>query len=169
MGESPLSWFFPSAEKLLAAAACVARRWRALAPPSLCVGLQGELGAGKTTWVRGMLRGLGYEGRVPSPTYTLVEPYQLEGIEAVHVDLYRLTSEGELEGLGLRDYLCSAHTWLLIEWPERHPALFESCDVKIGFELEKVGRTVTLAAGTEAGRRALEVLLDCDFDSSNES
>ena len=82
------------------------------------VTLSGDLGAGKTTLVRGMLRGLGFEGRVKSPSYGLVETYELDRLTVHHLDLYRLGDPGELEFLGLEDLL-GPDSVLLIEWPER--------------------------------------------------
>ena len=122
-----------------ALAHAIAQHWRSEAPSSLLIGLSGALGAGKTTWVRAMLAGLGYRGRVPSPTYTLLEHYRVEHLDVVHVDLYRLgASDGaqrdasaELDALGLREWLARPHCWLLVEWPERAASLERSLDVRI--------------------------------------
>lgn len=172
MGESGLAraglTFRLDSEAILKARAGeIARCWRDLGPESLLVGLRGELGAGKTTWVRGMLEGLGYPGRVPSPTYTLVEHYALGTITVVHVDLYRLTASGEpadaleLESLGLRDWLAQSRTWLLVEWPERAPALAARCDLTIGIEFAGAeGRTVHLQPRSAAGELALKGLAE---------
>lgn len=79
--------------------------------------LEGELGAGKTTLCRGILRGLGYNGAVKSPTFTLVEPYEVDGLRIFHIDLYRIVSEEELEYIGFDDYF-SNESLTLVEWPE---------------------------------------------------
>ena len=84
----------------------------------LVIHLTGPLGAGKTTLARGLLRALGVTGTIRSPTYTLLEPYEIGGRTLVHLDLYRLKDERELEPLGLRDYPPDT-CWWLIEWPER--------------------------------------------------
>src|ERR1700753_2197112 len=80
--------------------------------------LTGDLGAGKTTLTRGLLRALGVTGTVRSPTYTLVEIYELDAVTALHLELYRLSDPGELHNLGLREWAGGGHLWL-IEWPER--------------------------------------------------
>jgi tRNA threonylcarbamoyladenosine biosynthesis protein TsaE len=80
--------------------------------------LEGGLGAGKTTVARGILRGLGYGGIVPSPTYTLLETYELKKALVVHIDLYRIVRRQDLEGIGIREYF-DGQTISLIEWPEK--------------------------------------------------
>ncbi len=108
--------------------------------------LQGELGAGKSTLARALIRGLGHDGPVPSPTYTLVEPYELAGGTVYHVDLYRIGSAEELEFLGwdeLSDGL------LLVEWPERVPGLFAQADVLIRLDYQASGRVATIVAQSE--------------------
>ncbi|MFT5111879.1 MAG: tRNA threonylcarbamoyladenosine biosynthesis protein TsaE [Parasphingorhabdus sp.] len=85
------------------------------------VWLDGDLGSGKTTLVQGVLAGLGYEGLVTSPTYTLLEPYSLENLQVVHMDLYRLKSAEELEMLGIRDFV--DESLCLVEWPTKGAGL----------------------------------------------
>jgi len=160
-----LTFCLDSEAALKAQAGEVALRWLDLGLGPLLVGLQGHLGVGKTTWVRGMLEGLGYPGRVPSPTYTLLEHYDLETITVVHVDLYRLASPGkladsrELESLGLRDWLAERHTWLVVEWPDLAPALAARCDLEVGFEPTGAQRrTVRLRPQSETGEQAIKGL-----------
>lgn len=103
--------------------------------------LHGDLGAGKTTLVRGALRALGYEGAVRSPTYTLLERYELGGQVIVHFDLYRLADPEELHALGLRELLEEA-AMLFFEWPERGEGLLPPATLTLRFDLEGEGRRV---------------------------
>lgn len=116
----------------------------------LIVHLTGELGAGKTTLVRGVLHGLGHAGSVRSPTYTLVEPYELAGRRIFHLDLYRLADPEELEWIGIRDLL-DADSLALIEWPERGAGVLPPADLEIAIAYFGTGRSVTLTAHSDAG------------------
>jgi tRNA threonylcarbamoyladenosine biosynthesis protein TsaE len=118
--------------------------------------LQGELGAGKSTLARSMIHSLGHEGKVPSPTYTLVEPYRLNDLTVYHVDLYRISEASELEFLGwsdLRDGL------LLIEWPERVEGLDSQADLLIDLSYLGDGRNAQISGISERGREMLEAVL----------
>lgn len=121
-----------------------------LEKPAL-VFLEGDLGAGKTTLSRGLLRGLGHEGGVKSPTYTLVEPYALDGVTVFHFDLYRLSDGAELAYLGLDDYFATPSI-LLVEWPERGAGWLGRPDWRVTLSPEREGRQVTLRAFSPRGR-----------------
>lgn len=121
------------------------------------VGLTGDLGAGKTTLVGGLLAAFGHDGPARSPTYSLIEPYRLAARDVYHCDLYRLRDPEELEDLGLRDLLADS-SLLLVEWPERAGDRLREPDLHLHLEYAEAGREVALAAGSEAGRRVLAAL-----------
>lgn len=130
-----------------------------VSPPLMysVIHLTGDLGAGKTTLVRGLLRALGVQGLVRSPTYTLVEPYEVAKGTVVHIDLYRLQSPREFETLGLEDYLRPRHA-LLIEWPQRGGDAVPPPDLEIDLSYPEdaaTGRVARLVHHTEAGRALL--------------
>ena len=125
--------------------------------PPLLIFLGGELGAGKTTLVRGFLRALGHRGTVKSPTYTLIEPYEVDGRQIYHLDLYRLSDPGELEYLGLREMLAERAV-LLIEWPERGAGWLPEADLVIDISLREHGRHLVLKAGSPRGEAILQTL-----------
>jgi tRNA threonylcarbamoyladenosine biosynthesis protein TsaE len=117
--------------------------------------LHGPLGAGKTTLVRGMLRALGHHGAVKSPTFTLVEPYELEGGRRLyHFDLYRLEDPQELEFLGIRDYL-EGQGLCVIEWAERGGGFLPEPDIDVMIDMAGTMRTVRLTAHTGQGESTL--------------
>ena len=97
-------------------------------------------------------------GRVPSPTYTLLEQYACGELAVVHLDLYRLRGDDELENLGLRDWLAEPARWIVVEWPERAPQLAARCDLMLEFAVTGPGaRRVTVTAGTDLGIEALKL------------
>ncbi|ETI61268.1 tRNA (adenosine(37)-N6)-threonylcarbamoyltransferase complex ATPase subunit type 1 TsaE [Marinomonas profundimaris] len=121
------------------------------------VHLDGDLGMGKTTLVRGVLRGLGYQGPVKSPTYTIVEPYELPNLDAYHFDLYRVGDAEELEFMGIRDYFTDG-ALCLIEWAEMGRGALPAADLVISLALIRQGRNVVLEAQTVKGEEALTIL-----------
>jgi tRNA threonylcarbamoyladenosine biosynthesis protein TsaE len=120
----------------------------------LLLALAGELGAGKTTLARALLGALGVTATIRSPTYTLVEPYEVGGRRLLHLDLYRLTGAADLDALGYRDL--RSGSWLtLVEWPERGGEALGTPDITCSIEYFDSGRQVELTAGTAAGREWL--------------
>ena len=117
---------------------------------ALCLFLCGDLGAGKTTVARGLLRALGVAEIVRSPSYTLIETYETAGHRVLHLDLYRLSGGVELQALGLRDEL-DPGVLLLVEWPERAREALPVPDLEVRLSVAGEGRHAALAAGTEAG------------------
>jgi len=112
-------------------------------PTDALVFLHGNLGAGKTTLVRGILRGLGYAGAVKSPTYTLLEPYELRSRQVYHFDFYRIVDSQELEFIGI-DELMGSDALKLVEWPERAEDRLPEADVEIHLHQEGEGRRLEL-------------------------
>jgi len=133
----------PGATDLLGAALAATR------PPQALLELQGDLGAGKSTTARALLRALGVSGAIRSPTYTLVERYPLgEGGEAWHLDLYRIGGAGELDFLGLDED--SASLWL-VEWPERGAGALPPTDLRLELMIHGAGRTARLTPLSDEG------------------
>jgi len=119
--------------------------------------LNGELGAGKTTFSRGFLRFFGHTNAVKSPTYTLVEPYELESVSVYHFDLYRLTDQEEFYYLGFEDYFTS-NSICLIEWPEKAGDFLPCCDIDINIRIKDEERVTTLESRTVLGAHVLELM-----------
>lgn len=116
----------------------------------LTIHLQGDLGAGKTTLCRGLLKELGHQGNVKSPTYTLVEQYDLGNRSIFHFDLYRLADPEELDHIGLDDYM-GAKSLCLIEWPQRGGNYLPSPDIMIKLQYDQACRQATILAYSDAG------------------
>ncbi|HVN99871.1 MAG TPA: tRNA (adenosine(37)-N6)-threonylcarbamoyltransferase complex ATPase subunit type 1 TsaE [Steroidobacteraceae bacterium] len=133
----------------LGAALARAAPWSA--PQALAVYLHGELGAGKTTLVRGLLRALGEAGTVRSPSFTLIESYERAGRHVVHADLYRLAGSADVASLGLRDE-ARPGVLLLVEWPERAANALPPADLHVHLSIANEGRNARLEAASPVGR-----------------
>lgn len=150
--------FHPNLSFMLAdeeATLALARHLAANLKPGMVIYLNGDLGAGKTCLVRGILNGLGYTGRVKSPTYTLLEPYHVGGLDLRHFDLYRLQNEYEWESAGFRDEF-DGNNILFIEWPEK--ARIPSADLVIDMEILSQGRMAIIKGTSTMGRTCLAQL-----------
>ena len=125
--------------------------------PGRVLHLRGELGTGKTTLVRGLLRALGYPGRVKSPSYTLVELYAISSLNLYHFDFYRFRDRSEWLNSGFRDYF-NPDSVCIVEWPERAEDLLAAPDLEIALEFSGTGRAARIAARTVAGEQWLATL-----------
>jgi tRNA threonylcarbamoyladenosine biosynthesis protein TsaE len=154
---SPVTLFVPDGAAMEALGQRLARSAR-------CPGviyLQGELGTGKTTLARGLLRGFGYHGKVKSPTHTLIEPYPLGGLNVYHLDLYRLGSSEELEWIGIRDLLAE-DALLLVEWPDQGRGVLPPPDLVIVIDYLDQGRKLRLQPVTAQGERLVAACLSTE-------
>lgn len=125
--------------------------------PGLVIHLIGELGAGKTTLARGVLRGLGYQGKVKSPTFTLVEVYEFSRLYLYHFDFYRFVGNSrELEEAGFREHF-NPQSVCLVEWPDKAAGL-PAADVRVVLAVAGAGRTVSIFADSKAGATCLKSL-----------
>lgn len=139
--------------------AAFAQRLAGQVEPPLVIFLKGDLGAGKTTLCRALVQALGHEGRVKSPTYGLLERYELPALDVLHLDLYRIGDPGELEYLAIAD-LFDARTLLLVEWPERGKGALPQEDILIELEHSDDARFVYLKAYTQRGYAVCRALTE---------
>jgi tRNA threonylcarbamoyladenosine biosynthesis protein TsaE len=140
-GDEPRAWHTRSGEETEALGARLLGTAPPRDTPCRVVFLRGELGAGKSTFARGALRALGVQGPIKSPSYTLLETYELPAITAVHLDLYRLHDPEELEHLGLPDYHRPGFLWL-VEWPERGEGRLPAADLQLQFSVGSDGHRI---------------------------
>jgi len=152
-----LDYFLADEAATIAIGAALATVVKAKIKAGIVVFLIGDLGAGKTTLTRGFVRGMGHQGNVKSPTYTLVEPYTLAGWHVYHFDLYRLSDPEELEYMGIRDYF-EDNCCCFIEWPEKGKGLLAQEDLIITIDYIDEQRNITLKANTEKGVNLLKEL-----------
>lgn len=135
----------------------LASRLAAQIKPGMVIYLRGDLGAGKTCLVRGVLKALGFTGRVKSPTYTLLEPYRAAGLDLRHFDLYRLQDENEWEFAGFRDEF-NGNSIFFIEWPEKAGSFIPSADLEISLDILPQGRRAIIKGNTSIGIACLTQL-----------
>ncbi|OGT16737.1 MAG: tRNA (adenosine(37)-N6)-threonylcarbamoyltransferase complex ATPase subunit type 1 TsaE [Gallionellales bacterium RIFOXYB12_FULL_54_9] len=135
----------------------LANRLAAQLQPGMVIYLHGDLGAGKTCLVRGVLNALGFTGRVKSPTYTLLEPYHAAGLDLRHFDLYRLQDENEWEFAGFRDEF-NGKSIFFIEWPEKARTFIPPADLEIYIDILQQGRCVEIKSNTSMGIACLTQL-----------
>lgn len=129
-------------------------RFSSILVSGLNIYLHGDLGAGKTTFVRGVLHGLGHVGKVKSPTYTLVEPYIISMKNVYHFDLYRFTSEDEWDAAGFREYF-NPQSICMIEWPEKAEHVLPPPDIHVQLSLYNGGRQIKFSTDSVLGKQCL--------------
>jgi ATPase, YjeE family len=126
--------------------------------PPLIIYLQGDLGSGKTTFARGFINALGHQGNVKSPTFTLVESYDLETTQLYHFDLYRLNDPLEMEYIGIRDLADEQDVMCLIEWPDKGGKELPSADIQINLEYQGESRSIAYLAKSTKGQSIIDKL-----------
>ena len=139
------------------ATVALGKQLAALISAPCVVYLIGDLGAGKTTFSRGLIQGFGYTGNVKSPTYTLVEPYELPDVSIYHFDLYRLADPQELEFIGIEEYFTQSSI-CLVEWPDKGQGWLASADIQINIEHKNEQRSAEIVGLTAIGQKIIEQL-----------
>ena len=127
---------------------------KAIGDRRLVVYLQGDLGAGKTALCQSIIKSYGHDGRVKSPTYTLLEPYELPNVLIYHFDLYRLADPEELEFIGIRD-LVSENALFLVEWPDKGIGFLPDADLKLNMTVQSPGRMLYIQGISDCGKRVV--------------
>jgi tRNA threonylcarbamoyladenosine biosynthesis protein TsaE len=153
LSDSNLNFYLPDESATQALGA----RLAAIVQPGVIVYLRGDLGAGKTTLVRALLRALGYSGKVKSPTYTLVELYKVSNLCLYHFDFYRFSEPDEWIEAGFRDYF-GGPAACFVEWPDRAGGLLPPSDLEIALVVQGAGRQVEIRASSPKGSQCLNVL-----------
>lgn len=150
-----LNYFLPDEAATMSMGAGLANVLKsATAQQALVIYLNGDLGAGKTTLTRGFVQGMGHKGNVKSPTYTLVEPYELGNWRVFHFDLYRLSDPEELEYMGIRDYF-NDDCCCFIEWPEKGTGLLAQADININIAYQGEQRVINFQAESIRGEQVM--------------
>ena len=152
-----LDYFLADEEATIAMGTALAMVVKTKLKQGIVVFLNGDLGAGKTTLTRGFVRGMGHKGNVKSPTYTLVEPYDLADWHVYHFDLYRLSDPEELEYMGIRDYF-ENNCCCFIEWPEKGARLLAKADLIINMAYQDEQRIIKLQAESDHGEQVILAL-----------
>jgi tRNA threonylcarbamoyladenosine biosynthesis protein TsaE len=142
-----------------AAVATLAAMFSRRLQPPLTVYLRGDLGAGKTTFARALIQALGYSGRVKSPTYGLLESYEIDALHVLHLDLYRIEDPEELDYLAIRD-LFDAHSLLLVEWPEKGQGNLPPADLELFFGESASSREISCFAKSITGKTLSDRVLE---------